>query len=305
MSKDTASALPAQTGFRFSFDPGPVWHAIWPPGRIERNRRIYDYELVYFANGDGRVITAGGVYECVKGSAIIVPPNLVHCTVARTQLERWCVHFDWFGDCRAHREAPLVFVYEDEAEPFREEFCAGDPELPGVFFPLFRREVPREILPLFQRYFLPQPKDPAGELTRRGLLMQILGLVLREGEGEPPRGRESGELLFRARSFLDANFLRGGLTVAEAAAECGVTANHLTRLFHGSFGMPVSDYIQFKRLRRSRKLLLESTLTVREVAYASGFDDPNYFSRFFRRKTGMTPAEFRRAAEHPSELMEE
>lgn len=283
--------------FRFSPDCGPVWHSIWPPGRIERNRRIYDYELVYFANGSGRVITAGGVYECARGSAIIIPPKLVHCTVARTQLERWCVHFDWSGDCRAHREAPLIFVYQEEAGPFREELCAADPGLPGVVFPLFRREVPREILPLLQSFFLPYPEDPAGVLTRHGLLMQILGLVLREGEGEPPRGRESGELLFRARNFIDANCLRRSLTVAETAAECGVTANHLTRLFHHSFGMPVSDYIQIKRLRQSRKLLRESTLTIREIAYGSGFDDPNYFSRFFRRKTGMTPAEFRRTAE--------
>lgn len=301
----SAQVQPGNPNFRFLCDPGPVWHSIWPPGRIERNRRIYDYELVYFANGGGRVITAGGVYECARGSAIIIPPKLVHCTVARTQLERWCVHFDWFGDCRAHREAPRIFVYEDEAGPFREELCAGAPELPGVVFPLFRREVPREILPLLQRYFLPHPEDSAGELTRRGLLMQILGMILGEGEGEPPRGRESGELLFRARNFIDANCLRGTLSVAETAAECGVSAGHLTRLFHRSFGMPVSDYIQFKRLLRSRKLLQESTLTIREIAYESGFDDANYFSRFFRRKTGMTPVEFRRAAGHPAESMEE
>ncbi len=290
---------------RFFLDAGPVWHSIWPSGRIERNRRIYDYELVYFANGSGRVITAAGVFECTRGSAVIIPPQLVHCTVGVTQLERWCVHFDWFGDCRAHREAPLIFVYQDEAGPFREELCAGDPELPGVRFPLFRREVSREILPLLQRYFLPHPENPAGELTRRGLLMQILGLVLQEGEGEPPRSRESGELLFRARNFIDANCLRRTLTVAETAAECGVSAGHLTRLFHRSFGMPVSDYIQFKRLVKSRKLLQESTLTIREIAYESGFDDPNYFSRFFRRKTGMTPAEFRNAAETGVPLNEE
>lgn len=36
---------------------GPVWHSTWPPGRVEPNRRIYDYELVYFANGSGRIIT--------------------------------------------------------------------------------------------------------------------------------------------------------------------------------------------------------------------------------------------------------
>lgn len=284
--------------FRFSPDCGPVWHSVWPPGRIERNRRIYDFELVYFASGSGQVVTTDGVFACTRGTAVIIPPGLVHCTVALTQLERWCIHFDWFGECRAHREAPFVFVYQDEPGKFREELCARNPELPGVRFPLFRRNVPLEILPLLQHYFLPRAEDAAGQLTRKGVLMQILGLVLQQEEEETPSCiRASGKLLFRARNYLDANYLRGTLTVAETAAECGITAGHLTRLFHLSFGMPVSDYIQFRRLRHSRKLLRESTLTIREVAYASGFDDPNYFSRFFRKKTGKTPAEFRRETE--------
>ena len=54
------------------------------------------------------------------------------------------------------------------------------------------------------------------------------------------------------------------------------------------------DYIQTRRVDYSRKLLLESNLTVREVAFASGFNDPNYFTRFFQQKTGMTPSHFRR-----------
>ena len=282
----------------FFFDAGPVWHSIWPPGRIERNRRIYDYELVYFANGRGRVATADGVYECEAGTAVIVPPKLIHCSVAETQLERWCIHFDWRGDCRGHREAPHIFVYQDDPEPFREELCASDPELPGVHFPVCRRNVSREILPLLQQYFLPHESDWSGQLTRQGVLMQILGLVFREsGEREVPRGRESGKLFFRAKHLVDANYLQPALTVASVAAACGVTGNHLSRLFHRSIGLPVGDYIQLKRLYYSRKLLRESTMTIREIAFASGFSDPNYFSRFFRGKTGKTPAGFRRESE--------
>lgn len=276
---------------------GPVWHSTWPPGRVEPNRRIYDYELVYFANGSGRIITGERVYECSTGSAIIIPPGLVHCTVGVTQLERWCIHFDWFGDCGAHRDNPKaedVFVYNDDPAPYREELAAKDPELPGVSFPVFRETVPQEILLFLRRYFLPESKGVGGMLMRQGVLMQILGLVLRGEEPEAAQTPESGKLFFKAKNLIDARYLDGGLRVAGVAAEFQITANHLTKLFHAALGMSVMDYIQTRRVDYSRKLLLESNLTVREVAFASGFNDPNYFTRFFQQKTGMTPSRFRR-----------
>ena len=76
---------------------GPVWHSTWPPGRVEPNRRIYDYELVYVSSGKGRVATGERSYYCDAGSLVIIPPRLLHYSDAESGMERWCLHIDWFG----------------------------------------------------------------------------------------------------------------------------------------------------------------------------------------------------------------
>ena len=46
------------------------WHGEWPAGWVEKNRRLYDYELVYVSSGKGRVATGERSYYCDAGSII-------------------------------------------------------------------------------------------------------------------------------------------------------------------------------------------------------------------------------------------
>ena len=107
--------------------PGTVYHGSWVSGQVERNRRIYDYEFVCFSGGNGRLITSDTTYYCRAGTVIIVPPRTVHCTIADSAVERWCIHFDWYGNCRAHREKERIWVFLDEEESFEPELAAAPP----------------------------------------------------------------------------------------------------------------------------------------------------------------------------------
>ena len=55
------------------------------------------------------------------------------------------------------------------------------------------------------------------------------------------------------------------------------------------------DWVEIARVNWAKSLLKDSDLSVGEVSLAIGVDDPSYFTRFFRKSTGMTPSEFRRA----------
>ena len=283
---------------RLNLTPGPVWHGLWPAGTVERNRRIYDYELVWFASGSCRVITEQESFFCSPGSAIIIPPGVVHCTVAESAADRWCVHFDWMGECRAHVERETIFVYEEERDRFKPELSAAPPppEL-GLPFPLTRQIPPEKrglLLELLRGYFMHPGATLPEALLRRSLLFRILALVL-SGEQEPPAaGRGSNTLFFRAKSLLDARFTESGLELAGIARALHITPNHLTKLFRRELGMSVRDYLHQRRLERAERLLQSSVLSIRETAFASGFADANYFARFFRRRKGISPGEFRR-----------
>jgi len=62
--------------------------------------------------------------------------------------------------------------------------------------------------------------------------------------------------------------------------------------------MNAQDRIHYYLIEEAKNLLLSSNKTVRELAFALGFEYPQYFSRLFKSKTGMTPLEYRNLNEH-------
>ncbi|MCZ4094415.1 AraC family transcriptional regulator [Sinorhizobium psoraleae] len=84
------------------------------------------------------------------------------------------------------------------------------------------------------------------------------------------------------------------LPVEELAKVSGLSRAHFSRVFAASEGMPPAEFVLQKRLQRAVKLLTKTAdLPVKEVAIMSGFEDPNYFAKVFRRVFGASPTEFR------------
>ena len=57
------------------------------------------------------------------------------------------------------------------------------------------------------------------------------------------------------------------------------------------------DWVEFSRVNWAKSLLKDSDLSIGEVSVAIGVDDPSYFTRFFRKSTGITPSQFRKQME--------
>jgi len=89
-------------------------------------------------------------------------------------------------------------------------------------------------------------------------------------------------------------------TVAAYATLLGVSADHLSATFRKTTGFPPGILIQNHLILEAKRLLAHSTLAVGEIAERLKFKDPSYFSRFFRRATGVSPSEFRAGGKtHP------
>ncbi len=87
--------------------------------------------------------------------------------------------------------------------------------------------------------------------------------------------------------------------MADYARELAVTPpTHLSRVMRAATGRPASAAIEERIIREARRNLAFSNLSVQEVAYHLGYNDPAYFSRVFARATGgQSPRAFRRALE--------
>jgi len=81
--------------------------------------------------------------------------------------------------------------------------------------------------------------------------------------------------------------------VADYAAELGVSPGHLSVLCRRYAGQSAKCHLDQALVARARRMLLYSGATAERIAASLGFGDPSYFSRFFRRATGLSPTEFR------------
>lgn len=96
------------------------------------------------------------------------------------------------------------------------------------------------------------------------------------------------------RYFQAGNLREEGLpTVKYLAGEVNLSANYLSDLLKRETGMNAQDRIHYYLIEEAKILLLSTGKTVGELAYSLGFEYPQYFSRLFKSKTGMTPLEFR------------
>lgn len=96
----------------------------------------------------------------------------------------------------------------------------------------------------------------------------------------------------RVTGFIETH-LSESLPIDRLASLAGLSRAHFTRVFTAALGVPPSDYVAARRLERIERLLLATEMRVSEIARATGFADPNYMAKAFRRHRGMAPLDFR------------
>lgn len=82
------------------------------------------------------------------------------------------------------------------------------------------------------------------------------------------------------------------ISLGEVARYVGVTSQHLSKLFKEETGSNYVEYLTKLRIEEAKKFLKEGNKTVNEICYLVGYDDPNYFSRLFKKTVGISPTEF-------------
>lgn len=118
----------------------------------------------------------------------------------------------------------------------------------------------------------------------------LLNALIAAQETDP--GADAG-LVEAAMAWMGARLDRQA-GVAEAAAACGVSREHLSRTFTALCGRPPAAWLRGERLRRAESLLRAGTLPVAEIAARCGFASASAFVAAFRREQGVSPGRFRR-----------
>ncbi|MDP4934881.1 MAG: helix-turn-helix domain-containing protein, partial [Salibacteraceae bacterium] len=120
------------------------------------------------------------------------------------------------------------------------------------------------------------------------LKLQNLGLVRKEADSH-----SNSKPFHAVMSFINTQFT-SEIKVDDLCRVANMSKSSFYRSFTDEYGITPAQLILEERMKYAKQLLDQNhELSIKEVAYASGFNDPNYFSRMFRRMEGLTPSEFR------------
>ncbi len=126
-----------------------------------------------------------------------------------------------------------------------------------------------------------------------GLLMVLIAreAAFPSGGGLSIKSRKVDRLA-RFRELVDARF-RDHLPLAAYAAEIGVTTTQINRICREITGKSALQVVHDRVVIEAKRDLVYSAMTIGEIATILGFQDPAYFTRFFTRTTGLSPARYR------------
>jgi AraC-like DNA-binding protein len=99
--------------------------------------------------------------------------------------------------------------------------------------------------------------------------------------------------VIKACRYIRANALVDDINLGEVSRHCSVSEGHLSRTFHRATGLTFREYLTQVRIERARLLLTQSSKSVTEIAFESGFQSLSQFHRVFRKMYGTSPGEMR------------
>ena len=129
-------------------------------------------------------------------------------------------------------------------------------------------------------------------LQANGVLYQVMAMLFNDINFQESRwGKNS--VVDEIKYYLDINYAEK-IKLQDVAKSFGIHPNYLTRIFHEKYGVSPKQYILDLKLKKARRLLTTTELSVSVIASSLGFDDQLAFSKIFKKEFSTSPSEFRK-----------
>ncbi len=96
----------------------------------------------------------------------------------------------------------------------------------------------------------------------------------------------------RLKTYIDGH-LDEQLTLEKCSEITYLSISQTIRSFRAAYGMPPYEYLNQQRVQTAKLLLRNSALSIQDIATQLGFQDQNYFSKYFKKKCGKSPRQYR------------
>lgn len=125
------------------------------------------------------------------------------------------------------------------------------------------------------------------------ILVEILRILGEMKEKEQTNQDTEHAVIALAKQYMNDN-IEFAPKVSDVASYCYLSTKHFTRLFVAQQGMTPGEYMRKLRVKTAEKLLLDQTLTLKQISDRMNFANEYYFNAFFKKYAGMTPGAYRK-----------
>lgn len=256
--------------------------AVYPPGRhpdhyqfsYSQGRIIDEYQLIYITDGRGVLQTkSGGKFEIKAGDGFLIFPG------------------EW------HRYKPDAKTgWTENWVGFKgtNSFLLSSENLLSRKTPKFSIGLDDRLIRQFSNMFEMVKSDFVGaEYVLTGSVIFLIGHILTHLKRQELKisGR-TDEIIMTAKSLLESRFTTK-VALEDVARQLNISYVWFRTYFKKHTGFSPYDYLLNIRINHARLLLKNSSRSVKEISQSSGFESHQQFSKTFKKKTGLSPVEFR------------
>ena len=273
-----------------SYDAGK-FHA--ENGALHPKRHLPFFVLLVGSAGQFDIVQDGVEYALRPNTYLLLPPDYEHygARMSGTNLTEYFVNFTIQG---GHS-----LIDEEEALACASRISNGGNTGREFIFPLYAEITAIDRFQLMLNSLI-ETHYISGHYKNLicdhilNVLMGILSQNFVDTVSEKQNASESYKKIHHIMKWINTNATKIS-SIPEIAARFNYTPNYLTSLFKSATGMPLIQYINENKIVEACKLLLNTNLSVKEIAFSCGFHDSKYFSKVFKAKKGTEPTKYRNA----------
>lgn len=241
------------------------------------------YELVFVSSGVLKVISDGFSGELKKNDLIIHRPNEYHSLISEKNT------------------SPTVIIIGFTAEGLPKEFT----DLPLKLSDTNVKKL-AEVVKEGRNVFAPPHNVPVYDMKKNKnqiygseqmlkitLEYFFIGLIREHNSSVQQDSPQSKFNVNEIIAYLDDKY-KEKITISELSFIFGTNRTTLCKEFKNATGTTILDYVADKKLNEIKRIICDTNATFTEISIILNFESVHYFTRFFKKNTGMSPKEFRR-----------